>query len=93
MIARLQVKLDHRWVAPRLSDYVDHELRPAQRRRVERHAAICPECWPALRGLLIVVQALRGLARYPTHSVAPAVVDRLRHESAAIAPRLRLVGD
>jgi anti-sigma factor RsiW len=87
------MKLDHRWVAPRLSDYVDYELRPAQRRRVERHAAICPECGPALRGLLIVVQALRGLGRRPTRSVAPAVIDRLRHEDAATAPRLRLVGD
>src|ERR1035441_5013331 len=48
---------DHRWVPPHASDYLDSELSPRERRRVERHTADCPECRELLRSL----QALIGV--------------------------------
>jgi len=77
---RLRVKLDHRWARTRLSDYVDDELRPGKRRRLERHAHICPECGPMLRALTVTVFRLRQLRFRRHESVAPRVIERLRAE-------------
>lgn len=74
----LRSKLDHRWSRGRLSDYLDGELRLGERRRLERHADICPECGPALRTLAVVVSELRRLRRPRRASIAPRVVERLR---------------
>ncbi len=84
---RLQMKRDHRWARRRLSDYLDDELTPAERRRLERHADICPECGPLLRALTVTVFRLRQLRfRRPgsvaPRVVAPRVIDRLRAEEA-----------
>jgi len=77
---RLQMKRDHRWARRRLSEYVDDELTPAERRRLERHADICPECGPLLRALTVTVFRLRQLRFRLPGSVAPRVIDRLRAE-------------
>lgn len=74
---RLRNKLDHRWSRGRMSDYLDGELRPSERRRLERHADICPECGPTLRTLAVVVSELRRLRRAERASVAAGVVERL----------------
>jgi hypothetical protein len=73
---------DHRWAQRRMSDYVDGELSPRQRRRLEAHARLCPECGPLRRGLTVLLWELRELGRYrrPTHAVAAGVIERLRHE-------------
>lgn len=76
----LRMNLDHRWASPRLSEYVDEELGPAQRRRLERHAEICPDCGPLLRGLAVTVFRLRQLRFRGGGSVAPRVIERLRAE-------------
>jgi anti-sigma factor RsiW len=65
-----------------MSDYLDHELREQPRRRLERHAADCPECGPELRALERTVVALGGLRHRPARSVAPAVIEVLRLEQA-----------
>ncbi len=61
MIARLRDRRDHRWTQPRLSQYIDRELEPHERARVERHTAVCPQCGRALATLRRTVQALRRL--------------------------------
>lgn len=52
VLDRLRFRRDHRWVQPHASDYLDGELRPRERTRVERHLDKCPEC----RELLVSCQ-------------------------------------
>jgi anti-sigma factor RsiW len=76
----LRGRIEHRWARRHLSDYIDDDLGPAQRRRVERHARGCPECGPLLRSLSLVVDVLRRLPRPQRRSVTPAVMAGLRRE-------------
>jgi hypothetical protein len=72
---------DHRWVQRRASDYVDGELSRRQRRRLEAHATLCPECGPMVRVLTVLLWELRELGRRQAPvSVAPGVVERLRQD-------------
>ena len=48
---RLRFARDHRWAPEHLSAYLDGELPPRARVRLERHAAECPECRGVLGGL------------------------------------------
>jgi anti-sigma factor RsiW len=80
---------DHRWSQQHLSHYVDGDLRPRARRRLDRHAHDCVDCGRgirAMRALVYSVQALDGLAG--VH--APATIfDRVRAAGAggAASPR------
>jgi hypothetical protein len=69
---------DHRWSQQHLSHYVEGDLRPRARRRLERHARGCVDCERgirAMRALVYTVQGLDGLAGVR----APAsVFDRVR---------------
>ncbi len=80
MEATLRMKLDHRWSRRRAFAYLDGELTPRRRRRLEAHAAICPECGPMLRSLKLTLFELRALRRRPHSEVAEGVVERLRAE-------------
>jgi anti-sigma factor RsiW len=72
---------DHRWSQRRMSHYVDGELSPRQRRRLEAHARLCPECGPLKRTLTVLVWELRELGRSrPARSVASGVIQRIRSE-------------
>jgi anti-sigma factor RsiW len=44
-----------------MSDYVDDELAPDERGRVERHVAFCPRCRTVLANLRLTVGALSTL--------------------------------
>lgn len=59
---------DHGWVQGRMSDYLDGELAPAGRTRMERHLGQCAECRRLLAGLRRVVDGLRRLSA-PTPGV------------------------
>jgi anti-sigma factor RsiW len=63
----------------RLSDYVDGELGPAERERIEAHAATCEACASVLADLRTVVERARGAGDGPP---PPAGLWR------GIAPRL-----
>ena len=69
---------DHRWSQQHLSHYVEGDLRPRARRRLDRHARDCVDCGRgirAMRALVYTVQALDGLAGVR----APAgLFDRIR---------------
>jgi hypothetical protein len=69
---------DHRWSQQHLSHYVEGDLTPRARRRLDRHARYCVDCGRgvrALRTLVYTVQALDGLAGIR----APATIfDRVR---------------
>lgn len=77
-MASLRMRLEHRWSQRRMSDYIDGDMSPRERARLERHADLCPECGPLRRALSRLVVELRGLRRRPERSIAPDVIARLR---------------
>lgn len=79
-MTRIATWAQHRWTRARLSAYVDGDLSPRQRRRLERHAARCSDCRGTLRSLIRVIHALRTLPAPPDRRVAHRVVARVRRE-------------
>ncbi len=69
---------DHRFTHAHASDYLDGELGPAERGRVERHTSVCPKCRQALEALRRTLTALRGLRSERRDDVAAGVIDHLR---------------
>ena len=60
LVTRTRFRRDHRWTPNHLSDFVDGDLSPRGRRRLERHAGICPECYHAL----VTLQRMLDLKRH-----------------------------
>jgi len=52
---------DHQWSQQHLSHYVEGELRPRARRRLDRHARSCVECGRGIRAMRALVYAVQGL--------------------------------
>ena len=71
---------EHRWSGARFSSYLDGELSEPERRRLEAHASICPECGRMLATLRQTLRGLRGLApdSPPPPGLADSVIERLR---------------
>jgi anti-sigma factor RsiW len=80
MWERIRERREHRWSWPRISEYIDGGLAPAEQWRLRRHVEICQECAPLLRSLLWLVGALRALAGPPEPTVVPGVLEQLRAE-------------
>jgi anti-sigma factor RsiW len=77
---------DHQWSQRHLSHYVEGELRPRARRRLDRHARGCVDCGRGIRAMRALVHALQGLDG-PAGSPAPAaIVDRVRLAGAGGSP-------
>jgi anti-sigma factor RsiW len=72
--------LDHRFTRARASEYLDGDLSPEGRRRVERHTSVCPQCRAFIASLRQMLEALPGVAASPRPGLADGVVERLRHE-------------
>lgn len=81
-LARYRFMREHRHTGARLSPYLDGELEPGDRRRVEEHLHRCPECRRVLGTLRSTLEALLTLRELPHASVAPGVIDRLRREGS-----------
>lgn len=73
--------LDHRLTQSRASDYLDGDLGPAERRRIERHASVCPKCHELLESLRRTVTSLGGLRLEQRGNMAASVIDRLRRDA------------
>lgn len=82
MISRLlkhyRYMREHRWTHAHLSEYLDEELEGAERRRVEEHASICPQCKRVLATLRRTLAGLRELHSEPQVDVADGVIESLR---------------
>ena len=80
---------DHQWSQRHLSHYVEGDLRPRDRRRLDRHARDCADCGRGIRAMRALVYEIQGLdGRAGVH--APATVfDRVRLAEAggAAAPQ------
>jgi anti-sigma factor RsiW len=60
-LERARFRRDHRWAPARMSDYLDGELTPENRTRMERHLGECQDCRRLLAGLRRIVQGLHFL--------------------------------
>ena len=80
LFAKRRFMREHRWTDARLSAYLDGELEPRERARVEEHVHWCPDCRTLLESLRRVVEGLMGLRVVAVESVAPGVIERLRRE-------------
>ena len=80
VLRMLRHMLDHRFTKAHASEYLDGELAPDGRRRVERHTSVCPQCRELIASLRRMLDALPALGAQPRPSVAEGVVERLRRE-------------
>jgi anti-sigma factor RsiW len=80
LLAKRRFMRDHHWTQKHLSDYLDGELPPRERERVEEHVHWCPECRRALETLRRTLKGLMDLRATPGESIAPGIIDRLRRE-------------
>jgi anti-sigma factor RsiW len=79
-LARRRYMREHRWTHAHLSDYLDRQLTPEERERVEAHASICPHCSRVLATLRRTLEGLHLLRAQPQTAVAEGVIARLRDE-------------
>ena len=72
--------LDHRFVRRCLSAYLDGELEPPQRQRVEHHLVECENCGRTCQALVRILAGLRGLGARPRRDLARRAIERLHAE-------------
>jgi anti-sigma factor RsiW len=80
LLQRRRYMREHRWTHAHLSDYLDDDLSPEERERIEDHVSICPHCRRVLRTLRRTLESLMELPAGPRPSVADGVIERLRRE-------------
>jgi anti-sigma factor RsiW len=80
LLERRRYMREHRWTHAHLSDYIDDDLAPHERERIEDHVSICPHCRRVLRTLRRTLESLMELPGEPRPSVADGVIERLRRE-------------
>jgi hypothetical protein len=69
---------DHEWSQRHLSHYVEGDLRPRARRRLDRHARGCVDCGRGIRAMRALVYAVQGLDGLAGISAPATVFDRVR---------------
>ena len=80
LLQRRRMAREHGWSSPRLSEYLDRELGPAERERLEAHVRICPQCHRILGTLRSTLRALAGMRLRPVPGLADDIVERLREQ-------------
>lgn len=85
LIRRLRLRREHRWTHQHLSGYLDRELAPGERERLQAHLGVCPQCRRVLATLRRTLEGLRGIGAPPTvdasgASIAERVIEGLRGE-------------
>lgn len=83
MIRPFSRKADHDWSQRRLSHYVDGDLAARARRRLERHAAECPECTRGVRAMKALLRLIPGITTDEDVRAPDHVFDRVRADSSA----------
>jgi hypothetical protein len=69
---------DHQWSQLHLSHYVEGDLRPRARRRLERHARGCVDCERGIRAVRALVYAIPGLGGLAGVHAPATVFTRVR---------------
>jgi anti-sigma factor RsiW len=80
LLKRRRFMREHDWTHAHLSDYLDDDLSPHERGRLEDHVGICPQCRRVLRTLRRTLESLMELPVERRPSVADGVIERLRGE-------------
>ena len=80
---------DHQWSQQHLSHYVEGELRPRARRRLDRHARNCVDCGRGIRAMRTLVYALQGLDGLAGVRAPASIFDRVRPAGGAASPSPR----
>jgi anti-sigma factor RsiW len=79
-LERRRYMREHRWTHAHLSQYLDRDLSPAERERVEAHVSICPHCTRVLATLRRMLEGMHMLRAQPQPGLADGVIERLREE-------------
>jgi anti-sigma factor RsiW len=69
---------DHQWSQQHLSHYVEGELGPRARRRLDRHALGCVDCGRGIRAMRALVYAVQGLDGLASVRAPATIFDRVR---------------
>ena len=69
---------DHEWSQRHLSHYVEGDLRPRARRRLDRHARGCVDCGRGIRAMRALVYAVQGLDGLAGIRAPATIFDRVR---------------
>jgi anti-sigma factor RsiW len=69
---------DHEWSQRHLSHYIEGELRPRARRRLDRHARGCADCGRGIRAMRALVYAVQGLDGLAGARAPAPIFDRVR---------------
>ena len=69
---------DHLWSQRHLSHYVEGDLRPRARRRLDRHAWCCADCGRGIRAMRALVYAVHGLGGPAGVRAPETIFDRVR---------------
>ena len=82
-IRRFGRRDDHDWSQRHLSHYVEGDLAARAHRRLERHAAECPECSRGLRAMKALLRLIPGIGGEREISAPDSVFDRVRADASA----------
>jgi hypothetical protein len=77
---------DHQWSQRHLSHYVEGDLRPRSRRRLDRHARDCADCGRGIRALRALVHAVQGLDGLAAARAPGTIFDRVRPAGSGGSP-------
>ena len=77
---------DHQWSQQHLSHYVEGELHPRARHRLDRHARDCVDCGRGIRAMRALVSALQGLDGLTAARAPATIFDRARLAGAGGSP-------
>ena len=69
---------DHQWSQQHLSHYVEGDLRPRARRRLESHARNCADCGRGIRAMRALVHAVQGIDGLAGVRAPATIFDRVR---------------
>ena len=77
---------DHQWSQQHLSHYVEGELRPRARHRLDHHARECVDCGRGIRAMRALVYAAQGLDGLAGVRAPATIFDRVRLAGAGGSP-------
>jgi anti-sigma factor RsiW len=77
---------DHQWSQQHLSHYVEGELGPRDRRRLDRHALGCVDCGRGIRAMRALVYAVQGLDGLAGVRAPATIFDRVWLAGAGGSP-------
>jgi anti-sigma factor RsiW len=73
---------DHQWSQQHLSHYVEGDLRPRARRRLDRHAGDCIDCGLGIRAMRALVRLIPGIEGREIIRAPTGIFDRVRSAAA-----------